>query len=73
MNFYLLWSKNAIGRYIADVTLFTKLSGVSVAELEWAPYNVGENARNVAIESAMNALKSPFTVTQSAYAEELDR
>lgn len=61
--------KYDIGRYIAGVTLFAKLSGVSVAELEWAPYNVDENARNVAIESAMNALKSPFTVTQSTYAE----
>ena len=70
MNLYLLWSKNAIGRYIAGVTLFAKLSGVSVAQLEWAPYHVDENARNVAIESVMNAIKFPFTVTQSTYADE---
>ena len=56
-----------IGRYIAALTYFAALTGVDISNLEWAPDDVDDNARAVAIESVQNALKNPYEITQSKY------
>ncbi|MCH5162247.1 MAG: DUF4886 domain-containing protein [Clostridiales bacterium] len=56
-----------IGRYVAGITLFSKLSEVDVSGLAWKPANVDDNMKKVAIESAKNAIKTPFKVTPSKY------
>ena len=58
-----------LGRYIAGLTLIRTLTGLSVENIAYAPANVNEDYRNVAIEAAENAIAEPFAVTASAYAE----
>lgn len=55
------------GRYVAGLTFVHKLTGLSIADIDYAPSGVDENKRKVAIESATNAVLSPTGVTQSAY------
>lgn len=57
------------GRYIAGLTLVRALTGLSVAECGFAPAGMSAEYRAIAVESAENAVKTPFSVTKSAYAE----
>ena len=59
-----------LGRYIAGVTLVHAMTGVDVSPLEYMPSGVTEEGRAIAIESALNAVKNPFTITESKYTEE---
>lgn len=42
-------------------------AGIDVSALTYAPDGVDENTRKVAIESAINAVKTPYEVTPSQY------
>lgn len=53
-----------VGRYIASLTFFSAITGEDIGKIQWAPAGVDEYARKVAITSAANALKSPFSVTE---------
>ncbi|MBR0327562.1 MAG: DUF4886 domain-containing protein, partial [Clostridia bacterium] len=55
------------GRYIAGLTFISKLTGLSVENVGFAPEGVDENKKLIAIESAMNAIASPDSVTNSVY------
>lgn len=55
------------GRYIAGLTFFTELTGISVADLSFAPSGLSEEYKLIAIEAAENARMSPRIVTQSVY------
>ena len=54
-----------VGRYIAGITFLKALTGMSVDGLNWAPDGVGDRVRQVAIESANNAVRCPYAVTPS--------
>ena len=54
------------GRYIVGLTLVNKLYG-EVKNVEYAPDGVSAIQRLVAVESAINAVKTPYSVTKSAY------
>ncbi len=56
-----------IGRYIAGVTFFHALTGIDISGLTYAADGVSDEARMVAIESAINAVKKPYEVTPSKY------
>ncbi len=56
-----------VGRYIAGVTFFHAVTGIDVSNLTYAPDGVSDEARKVAIESAINAVKTPYEVTLSQY------
>ena len=54
-----------LGRYIAGLTFFGKLTGADISKVSWAPEGLTAYMREVALESALNALKTPFSVTPS--------
>ncbi len=56
-----------IGRYIAGVTFFHAVTGMDISNLTYAPDGVSNEVRQVAIESAINAVKTPYEVTPSQY------
>lgn len=56
-----------LGRYIAGLTFLQTLTGLSVEEIAFAPDGMSAEDKAIAIESAVNACKTPFEVTQSAY------
>lgn len=56
-----------LGRYIAGLTFFSALTGVSVENLDYAPAGVSNSLKKVALESALNAIRSPRAVTRSAF------
>ncbi len=56
-----------LGRYISGLTMFHTLTGISIENLKYKPAGVDEDAQMVAIESAMNAVKQPKSVTNSKY------
>ncbi len=58
-----------LGRYVAGLTLFYKLTGISIESIEYMPDGIDEDLRKIAIESAMNAVASPWQVTESQYKE----
>lgn len=53
------------GRYIAGLTFFGALTGADIRPIRWAPEGVSETARRIAVESAANALQTPYAVTPS--------
>ncbi len=59
-----------LGRYIAGLTFVSKLTGLSVENVGYAPEGVDENMKKVAIEAAVNATKEPGKVTKSEYTVE---
>lgn len=59
-----------LGRYVAGLTFFHKLTGISIENIDYMPDGVDESLRDVAIESAMNAIASPWRVTESQYKDE---
>lgn len=61
-----------IGRYILALTFMGKVLGEPIEEISFAPDGVTSDMKKVAIESARNALATPFEVTESAYKEQSD-
>lgn len=55
-----------VGRYLAGLTFFGKLTGADIRPITWAPDGVSGWERRVAVESAANALAMPYEVTPSA-------
>ena len=53
------------GRYIAALCFFASVTGCDITNIAWAPEGVNEYEKAVAIESTVNALKTPYTVTKS--------
>ena len=53
------------GRYIAALTFIGSVTGLSVDQIVWCPNGVDEYARQVAVESANNAIQYPLEITQS--------
>ncbi len=58
------------GRYVAGLTFVRALTGLSVENVTFRPGGVDEQMAKIAIESAMNAVTHPTTVTPSAYTQE---
>lgn len=54
------------GRFIAGLTFISTVIGIDPSEVAWAPDGVDEYAMQVAIESAQNAQRYPFSITRSA-------
>lgn len=59
-----------LGRYIAGLNLFYKITGISIENIEFMPEGVDYDLQKVAIESVMNANTLPFEVCYSEYTEE---
>ena len=59
-----------LGRYIAGLTFVAKVTGEDISDISYAPNGVSASQKFVAIESAKNALTTPFAVTNSAYAKD---
>ena len=59
-----------IGRFIAGLTFVAKVTGEDISDFAYAPNGVTNEQLIVAIESVQNAIKTPFEVTQSQYADE---
>lgn len=55
------------GRYIAGLTFVRMLTGLSIDNVTFRPSNIDENLQKVAIESANNAVQTPFAPTSSTY------
>ena len=55
------------GRYIAGLTFFYALTGISIQNISYKPSGVDEEFQKVAIESAINAVAKPYEVVESAY------
>ena len=55
------------GRYLAALVWGRVLTGKSVEGIAYAPDGVTDDMKAIAIESVENAVKSPFTVTQSVF------
>lgn len=56
-----------IGRYIASLTAVAKLLNEDLSGLTWKPEIVTDEQMIVAIESALNAVNTPFAITESQY------
>ncbi len=52
-----------LGRYIAGLTFFKSMTGVSVDDIGFAPEGVSDYEKQVAIEAANNAIATPYDVT----------
>jgi hypothetical protein len=59
-----------LGRYIAGLTFFYQLTGISIENIEYIPDGVDPDLQKVAIESAINAVNVPFAISSSRYTEE---
>ncbi len=57
------------GRYTAGLTFFKALTGADISNLSWAPQGMTPYMKAVAIESAANAIATPYAVTQSVAEE----
>ena len=55
------------GRYIAGLTLVATLTDVDIKDIEYSP-GLDEIEKAIAVESALNAIANPFSVTTSIYA-----
>lgn len=58
------------GRYIAGLTLVAKMTGVDISTLKYAPTGVSKAYKDIAIESVINAINNPYSITQSSYITE---
>ena len=54
-----------LGRYIAGLTLVSKLTGIDLSELSFIPNNLNSHHKDIAIESVVNSINKPFEVTES--------
>lgn len=59
-----------IGRFIAGLTFVAKVTGEDISDFAYTPNGITNEQLIVAIESVQNAIKTPFEVTQSEYADE---
>ena len=59
-----------LGRYIAGLTFFYQLTGISIENIEYIPDGVDPDLQKVAIESAISAVNVPFAISSSRYTEE---
>lgn len=55
------------GRYFAGLTFVKALLGENIDNIEYSPEGVDEKAKKIAIESANNAIKTPFAITNSNF------
>ena len=53
------------GRYAAGLTFFMAITGKDISNIKWAPSGMSQYMIDVAIESAVNAIKNPYGVTNS--------
>ena len=53
------------GRYTAALTFLMALTGLDISPLTWAPSGMSQYMIDVAKESALNAIKTPYEVTPS--------
>lgn len=51
------------GRYIAALTFISSLTGISVENISYAPSALSSTVKAICIESAMNAVASPYAIT----------
>ena len=58
-----------LGRYIAGLNLFYKITGISIENIEFMPDGVDPDLQKVAIESVLNANILPFEISYSDYTE----
>ncbi|MDD5933369.1 MAG: DUF4886 domain-containing protein [bacterium] len=58
------------GRYVAGLTFVKKLTGLNIDNLTYAPQNVDESYKKVAIESVNNAVSNPDVITPSKFDKE---
>ena len=56
-----------IGRYIAGLTAVKKLTGLDISKVTWKPSHVNYALQQIAIESANNAVATPYAKTSSAH------
>ena len=56
---------NTLGEYIAGLTFMYKLTGLSIDNVEFAPAGVNDRQKKMAIEAAINAVKTPFDITEA--------
>ena len=56
-----------LGRYIAGLTFFYQLTGISIENITFMPDGVDSDLQKIAVESAINAVKSPYEITVSSY------
>ncbi len=56
-----------IGRYIAGLTFVKAITGLDISNVSFRATNVPDGYRAIAIESANNAVTTPYSVTTSAY------
>lgn len=63
-----------VGCYTAGLTFVGSITGLDISKVEWRPTEdtstsdpTTEDEQKIAIESAMNALKTPLAVTESKY------
>ncbi len=55
------------GRYIAGLTFVKMITGLDISKVTYRPDNVGYALQQIAIESANNAVKTPYATTKSAH------
>ena len=53
------------GRYIAALCFFASVTGADISSIEWKPEDTNDYEKAVAIESTVNALTTPYSVTKS--------
>ena len=51
------------GRYLAGITFFNALTGVTLESLDWMPEGVSEHEREIALRAAALAVQTPFALT----------
>ena len=56
---------NPLGEYIVGLTFVHKLTGLSIYNVEFAPAGVNDRQKKMAIEAAINAVKTPFDITEA--------
>ena len=63
-----------VGSYTAGLTFVGTVTGLDISKVEWRPTEdtatsdpITEDEQKIAIESAINALKTPLAVTESQY------
>ncbi len=55
------------GRYIASLTWFLKITGLSIEEINYKPIGVSEDDFVMIKEAVNNAVSYPYTITESSY------
>ena len=52
-----------LGRYLAGMTFLKAVTGIDIDELRWAPEEVSDSERELAVRCANHAVEAPFCVT----------